>query len=53
MPEAFVPRATSRPLIVTGAALIVALAATALLWAYYGTTLFFETIRAGFIACFG
>lgn len=29
------------------------LAATALLWAHYGTTVFFETIRAGFVACFG
>jgi hypothetical protein len=24
-----------------------------LLWAHYGTTVFFETIRAGFSACFG
>jgi hypothetical protein len=23
------------------------------LWAHYGTTVFFETIRAGFVACFG
>jgi hypothetical protein len=29
------------------------LAGTVLLWAHYGTTVFFETIRAGFVACFG
>jgi hypothetical protein len=23
------------------------------LWAHYGTAVFFETIRAGFTACFG
>jgi hypothetical protein len=34
-------------------ALALLLAATVLLWAYYGTTIFFETIRAGFVACFG
>jgi hypothetical protein len=28
-------------------------AASVLLWAHYGTTVFFETIRAGFTACFG
>jgi hypothetical protein len=30
-----------------------ALAGSVLLWAHYGTTVFFETIRAGFAACFG
>ena len=29
------------------------LAGTAALWAHYGTTVFFEVIRAGWIACFG
>jgi hypothetical protein len=24
-----------------------------MLWAHYGATVFFETIRAGFAACFG
>jgi hypothetical protein len=43
--------ATPRPLI---AAVAVALiAGTGWLWAHYGTAVFFETIRAGFIACFG
>jgi hypothetical protein len=29
------------------------LAGTVALWAHYGTAIFFETIRAGLIACFG
>jgi hypothetical protein len=28
-------------------------AGTAALWLHYGTAVFFETIRTGFIACFG
>lgn len=28
------------------------LAGTALLWAYYGTAVFFEMVRAGWAACF-
>jgi hypothetical protein len=28
-------------------------AGTAWLWVHYGTAVFFETIRAGFVACFG
>jgi len=31
----------------------IAIAGTVLLWAHYGTAVFFETIRAGFAACFG
>jgi hypothetical protein len=35
------------------AAIGVALVAgTGLLWAYYGTTVFFEMVRAGWAACF-
>jgi hypothetical protein len=34
-------------------ALTGAILGTVLLWAHYGTTVFFETIRAGFSACFG
>ena len=44
---------TWRPPIVAGAAIIIALAGMVWLWAYYGATVFFETIRAGFVACFG
>jgi hypothetical protein len=40
--------------IVLGASIIgILLAATVALWAHYGTAVFFETIRAGFAACFG
>lgn len=28
------------------------MAATLALWAYYGTTVFFEIVRAGWAACF-
>ncbi len=42
-----------RPVLAGAAAVALLLAGTALLWAHYGTTVFFETIRAGFVACFG
>ena len=29
------------------------MAGTIALWAHYGTAIFFETIRAGLVACFG
>ena len=52
MAETAVP--SMRPLWL-GAALVtlVAVAGTLVLWASYGTAVFFETIRAGFAACFG
>ena len=53
MRETAAPRLMSRPLLLAGAAFILALAGTIWLWAYYGATVFFETIRAGFVACFG
>jgi hypothetical protein len=43
----------SRPLLAAAAATIGVLAGTVALWAHYGTAVFFETIRSGFIACFG
>lgn len=39
--------------VVTVAAIVVMVGAAILLWAGYGTAVFFETIRAGFSACFG
>jgi hypothetical protein len=42
-----------RPLVVAVGVITPLLAGTVLLWARYGTTVFFETIRAGFVACFG
>ena len=53
MAETAAPRPLSRPLIAVAGVIAVALAGTVLLWAYYGATVFFETIRAGFVACFG
>jgi hypothetical protein len=53
MPESLAPRVTSRPLLAAGSLITLALAGTVLLWAHYGTTIFFETIRVGFAACFG
>jgi hypothetical protein len=40
-------------LAVLGLFAALALGGSVLLWAHYGTTVFFETIRAGFVACFG
>jgi len=52
MAEAITPRRTGAMLLAAGAVGAV-LAGTIALWAHYGTAVFFETIRAGFIACFG
>jgi hypothetical protein len=42
----------SGPLLFVAAALGVLLAATLGLWGYYGTAVFFEMVRAGWVACF-
>jgi hypothetical protein len=47
MRETIAPGVTSRPIFIAGAAVVLALAGTVLLWAHYGATVFFETIRAG------
>ncbi|HEV3177255.1 MAG TPA: hypothetical protein VGZ72_14785 [Stellaceae bacterium] len=44
---------TSRWLILGGAVSALALAGTLSMWAHFGTVVFFETIRTGFVACFG
>jgi hypothetical protein len=44
--------ALSRPLLLVALLGGALLAATLGLWAYYGTTVFFEIVRAGWIACF-
>ena len=41
------------PIVLGAGALGALLAVTVALWAHYGTAVFFETIRAGFAACFG
>jgi hypothetical protein len=54
MRETVAPRLLSRSLLIAAAAVVLsALAATVVLWAQYGATVFFETIRAGLVACFG
>lgn len=53
MRETVAPRGLSRPLLLAGAVIILALAGTLWLWATYGATVFFETIRTGLVACFG
>jgi hypothetical protein len=44
---------TSWPLALSSTGILVVLAGMVWLWARYGTAVFFETIRAGFVACFG
>jgi len=41
-----------RPMLLLAVVIGALLAGTLSLWAYYGTAVFFETIRAGFAACF-
>jgi hypothetical protein len=53
MPEIIARPRLSGPLFLGGVLVAVVLAGTGMLWAHYGTTVFFETIRAGFAACFG
>jgi hypothetical protein len=53
MPETAASRPLPRPLLVAGAITVVVLGGTVVLWAHYGAMVFFETIRAGFVACFG
>lgn len=43
----------SIPTLIVGGIVGLVVAATAALWAHYGTAVFFEMIRAGFVACFG
>jgi hypothetical protein len=46
------PRLLARPALVLGAVGGILLAGTIALWAYYGTAVFFEIVRAGVAACF-
>ena len=41
-----------RPMLLLGGAGALLLAATGALWAWYGTTVFFEIVRSGWSACF-
>jgi hypothetical protein len=42
----------SRPLLIAGAAVVLLVAATMMLWVHYGTAVFYEMIVAGIAACF-
>ena len=42
----------SQTIVLLGAAVVALLAGTLALWVYFGTAVFFETIRAGWAACF-
>jgi hypothetical protein len=53
MPQILVRPRVSGSLLVASALVALALIGSGLLWAHYGTAVFFETIRAGFTACFG
>jgi hypothetical protein len=49
------PAAPNRavPIALLSAAVVLVLAGTMALWAHYGTAVFFEMVRSGFVACFG
>ena len=50
---AIVSNATlSRPVVLIGLLCGVMLAAALGLWTYYGTAVFFEMVRTGWVACF-
>jgi hypothetical protein len=53
MPDSMVaPRPhLSRPLALAAAVVLLVIAGTVALWAYYGTAVFYETILAGIAAC--
>jgi hypothetical protein len=52
MPAIASPAALSRPLLLVALLGGAVFAATLGLWAYYGTSVFFEMVRAGWMACF-
>ncbi len=46
------PAMLSRPVALAAVVVVLLLAVTLGLWAYYGTAIFFEMLRAGWAACF-
>lgn len=46
------PRLSPRPMAFLAGGLGLLFAGTLALWVHYGTAVFFEIIRAGFVACF-
>jgi hypothetical protein len=53
MPDTLARPRFSGPFLATTALVVLALAGAGALWVHYGTTVFFETVRAGWVACFG
>ena len=51
-PMAFTTASRARPLLLLAVLGGAIMAVTIGLWAYYGTTVFFEIVRTGWIACF-
>jgi hypothetical protein len=51
-PVAFTTATRMRPLLLLAVLGGAIMAGTLGLWAYYGTTVFFEIVRAGWAACF-
>ncbi len=52
MAAAMFPTTLSRPIALAAVVVVLLLGATLGLWAYYGTAIFFEMLRAGWAACF-
>ena len=50
--SALAPASISRPLMTLAGAIVALVGAALGLWAYYGTAVFFEVVRAGWSACF-
>jgi len=53
MHEIIVTHLTLRSIVLSAVTIVVVFAASFWLWAHYSATVFFETIRVGFVACFG
>ncbi len=53
MSDAVANRRNPIPTLIVSGVVGLVLAGTVALWAHYGTAVFFEIIRAGFVACFG
>ncbi len=51
-PMAFTTASRARPILLLAGLGGAIMAATLGLWAYYGTAVFFEIVRAGWAACF-
>jgi hypothetical protein len=47
------PKRCSSIVVLSAGVVGLLLAAAIALWAHYGTAVFFEMIRTGFVACFG